>query len=58
MCFIVICSKCKKFTWSGCGKHLEEIFRGVDEKKICKCKSNHHLYKSNHNKSCNIIILM
>ena len=29
MCSKVICRKCKKPTWSGCGEHIEEALHGV-----------------------------
>ena len=38
MCVKVICQKCKKYTWSGCGKHVEEALKGVAEADKCKCK--------------------
>ena len=29
MCSMVICKRCKKPTWSGCGQHIEEALYGV-----------------------------
>ena len=29
MCSKVICKKCKKPTWSGCGQHIEEALHGI-----------------------------
>ncbi|MGI9170838.1 MAG: hypothetical protein ACR2IZ_00040 [Candidatus Nanopelagicus sp.] len=29
MCSMVVCKKCKKPTWSGCGQHIEEALYGV-----------------------------
>ncbi|KAL6847040.1 hypothetical protein ACP4OV_022893 [Aristida adscensionis] len=38
MCFKVECSKCGKFTWSGCGKHVAAVHRSIDDGKHCTCK--------------------
>lgn len=37
MCQKVICSKCKKYTWSGCGRHIEEALKGVPSHLRCSC---------------------
>ncbi len=37
MCTRVICTKCKKYTWSGCGKHIEEALKGVPPDQRCQC---------------------
>jgi hypothetical protein len=37
MCSRVICNTCKKYTWSGCGGHIEEALAGVPQDQICKC---------------------
>ncbi|CAB4776448.1 unannotated protein [freshwater metagenome] len=37
MCSRVVCSVCKKYTWSGCGEHVEEALFGVSEDDRCKC---------------------
>jgi hypothetical protein len=37
MCSKVICSKCRKPTWEGCGEHIEEALAGVAEVDRCKC---------------------
>lgn len=29
MCSKVVCRKCKKSTWSGCGEHIEEALYGI-----------------------------
>ena len=29
MCSKVICKKCKKPNWSGCGQHIEEALYGI-----------------------------
>lgn len=38
MCQKVVCPKCKKFTWSGCGKHIEQALAGVPMDQRCTCK--------------------
>ena len=37
MCQRVICNKCKKYTYSGCGKHIKEALKGLKEDQICQC---------------------
>ncbi len=37
MCQKVVCSKCHKPTWSGCGKHIEAALAGVELKDRCQC---------------------
>lgn len=37
MCSKVVCKKCQKFTWSGCGEHIEEALHGVSESDRCAC---------------------
>lgn len=39
MCTVANCKKCGRKTWSGCGKHLDELKKQVPEKDRCKCKS-------------------
>jgi hypothetical protein len=31
----VRCGVCKKFTWSGCGQHIEEALAGVPKSERC-----------------------
>lgn len=38
MCVKVICKKCNKYTWSGCGKHIEQALKGVPIEQRCNCK--------------------
>ena len=33
MCSQVQCRKCGKITWSGCGQHVSEVMRGVQNLK-------------------------
>ena len=37
MCIRVVCPKCKKYTYSGCGKHIKEALKGLPVDQICKC---------------------
>ena len=39
MCSRVVCGTCKKYTWSGCGQHVDEALYGLSENQICKCDS-------------------
>ena len=39
MCYKVECSKCGKFTWNGCGKHVASVYDGIEKGKHCTCKS-------------------
>jgi hypothetical protein len=39
MCSLVICSQCKKPTWSGCGEHIEQALDGVAIEDRCQ---GHH----------------
>ena len=38
MCQKIICTKCSKWTWTGCGKHIESALKDVPIDMICKCK--------------------
>jgi hypothetical protein len=37
MCHATTCQTCNKTTWSGCGQHLESVFRNVPVEKRCFC---------------------
>lgn len=37
MCLLTICSSCKKYGFSGCGKHLSSIFAGKKPEELCEC---------------------
>jgi hypothetical protein len=37
MCRAVICEKCKKTTWAGCGAHVDQVMQGVPKDKRCVC---------------------
>ena len=38
MCSPVMCSRCNKVTWSGCGQHVDAVMRNVDPSQRCTCK--------------------
>ncbi len=50
MCSRVTCQKCGKYTWSGCGKHLQSVFDGLSASQICTCPSKHNQTTSNSKK--------
>jgi len=37
MRYRVLCSTCQKFTWAGCGLHIEAAMKGVCEEDKCLC---------------------
>lgn len=37
MCSKATCRKCGKITWSGCGKHVKQVMRGVPADRQCIC---------------------
>lgn len=37
MCMRTTCKKCQKLSYSGCGKHLDKLFAGVDQSDLCTC---------------------
>ena len=36
MCSRVTCRQCGKFTWSGCGQHIESALAGIPKSQICE----------------------
>lgn len=40
MCRRVTCPKCKKFTYAGCGNHIQEALKGLTKDQICQCKTD------------------
>ncbi|GJM95276.1 hypothetical protein PR202_ga11989 [Eleusine coracana subsp. coracana] len=38
MCRKEECSKCGKFTWNGCGKHVKSVYDSIEKGKHCACK--------------------
>jgi hypothetical protein len=37
MCSPTVCQTCKKIAFSGCGKHLDNIFNGKKATDLCQC---------------------
>lgn len=37
MCVRVKCFKCNKYSWSGCGRHIEYVLHDVPKDQICSC---------------------
>lgn len=37
MCSPALCPVCKKYTWSGCGNHIEQALAGIPQDKLCTC---------------------
>ncbi len=37
MCQRVTCPKCKKATFAGCGRHVEQVLQGVPKEERCAC---------------------
>jgi len=37
MCHQIMCEKCSKPTWSGCGNHVEQALAGVTPGERCTC---------------------
>ncbi len=38
MCQRVQCSSCKKPTYAGCGRHIEQMLGDVPKEERCKCR--------------------
>lgn len=38
MCSPATCRKCGKVTYSGCGKHVDQVMAGVPYDQRCRCK--------------------
>ena len=38
MCRRVECPECKKPTYAGCGKHIEQVLADVPRDKRCSCR--------------------
>jgi hypothetical protein len=37
MCSPAECPKCHKVTWSGCGRHVDQVMRHVPAQDRCRC---------------------
>ncbi|KAI8579392.1 hypothetical protein K450DRAFT_241914 [Umbelopsis ramanniana AG] len=38
MCMRVTCKDCNKYTWAGCGRHIDQALAGLSKDQICTCK--------------------
>jgi hypothetical protein len=38
MCRRVQCERCRKPTYAGCGKHIEQVLRGIGQAERCMCR--------------------
>lgn len=38
MCRRIQCERCKKPTFAGCGKHVDQVLRNVPEDARCHCR--------------------
>ena len=38
MCCRIICSVCKKYTWAGCGLHIDKVLKDLRPEQLCTCK--------------------
>jgi hypothetical protein len=34
---LVVCKKCQKWTWAGCGNHIESTLKGIPKEERCSC---------------------
>ena len=37
MCSPVMCPRCQKVTWAGCGEHVEQALADVPVERRCTC---------------------
>ncbi|KAI9309405.1 hypothetical protein BJ944DRAFT_258608 [Cunninghamella echinulata] len=57
MCRRVTCSSCGKYTWAGCGLHIQSALAGLTEDQICQCnKDSSTKDKQNNNQNDDGII--
>ncbi|RVU27401.1 hypothetical protein EOT10_09565 [Streptomyces antnestii] len=40
MCERAVCRSCRKATFEGCGRHVEEVLAGVPTSQRCACESS------------------
>lgn len=38
MCAAVVCPKCKRPDWRGCGAHVEQVLGQVPKDERCRCR--------------------
>ena len=49
----IICDRCGKPTWKGCGQHIDQALKDVPVDKQCKCAKNSCQSKANRMKNIN-----
>ncbi|MDQ1537140.1 MAG: hypothetical protein QOE58_1533 [Actinomycetota bacterium] len=37
MCSPIRCTRCGKTTWSGCGKHVDDVMANIAPERRCTC---------------------
>ncbi len=37
MCYKTICGSCQKWTWAGCGQHIQQALSGIPQNQLCVC---------------------
>lgn len=37
MCSPIRCSRCRKYTWTGCGAHVGEVMEQIPTNQHCEC---------------------
>ena len=37
MCRQIVCSRCNKPNWAGCGQHIEEALKNIPKEQQCQC---------------------
>lgn len=38
MCYPVVCPRCGKTTWDGCGMHVDSVMANVQPQDRCTCR--------------------
>ncbi|CAO3588095.1 unnamed protein product [Absidia cylindrospora] len=46
MCRRITCNKCEKFTWTGCGLHIQSALAGLTEEEKCQCNKQEEASES------------
>jgi hypothetical protein len=39
MCYRIVCLKCNKPTYRGCGRHIEDVLGDVPVEERCQCNA-------------------
>ncbi len=38
MCYKVLCKNCNRWTWNGCGQHVQSVMTNIPKDQQCICK--------------------